>query len=748
MRNTEPRRSSWVALILGLGLLAYLPSFDGVFVFDDLQWIVDNDDLHRLWPPWAAARGTLRPLLFFTLAINHAISGLAPWSYHLVNLGIHLTTALLLFGSLRRLLRTWHSSSHRHGQGSVEQSIAGATALLWAVHPLTTQAVTYVIQRGESLASLLYVLCFYGLLRSIDSNRHRLWWGVIVLSWWGAMATKLIAVTLPVLLFAFDWLLLSGGFAHLWQRRRSLYLALGVPVLIGVVILLFMAPHLLAAQVRGDAEAFGRLDYLITQPGVILHYLRLVVWPRPLLIDHGWPVSSWALALVPLALLSSALVAILIGLIRRRAWSFVGLWFAGILAPTSSWVPLRDMLVEHRMYLPLVAPLFVLVWLGATLPARGRLWALAALVGSLALMTAARNQDYHSELSLFASAAHETSNTRRFYNLQLEFVFDEGGVLDGPLLCALETGPALRPVARRIQQADTDGALRDLEGIRTVSAANLRGLAFWLRGQRQEAASQWTQAQNLPTARVNLAIASWLGGDPGRAEQLLVNPPDPTLPEAHYNLGALWAAQGKLAEARVLLQQALALRPNWAEALNNLGAIAEANGEMAEAGQRYEDAIALEHPTSTLNRGLLHIRQRHYREALPLLDQVIRKSGGEHPRASSARSVARYFTGELYEAVEDLRKARRLGGATAALDNNLGCLNLALGDLRQARSLFEQALAKDPQQTAANHNLGKLLVIVGQPGPAVAHLQRAADRRPDDKVLAANLREARRLASR
>ncbi|MED5415044.1 MAG: tetratricopeptide repeat protein, partial [Candidatus Latescibacterota bacterium] len=171
-------------------------------------------------------------------------------------------------------------------------------------------------------------------------------------------------------------------------------------------------------------------------------------------------------------------------------------------------------------------------------------------------------------------------------------------------------------------------------------------------------------------------------------------------------------------------------------------------GEMAEAGQRYEDAIALEHPTSTLNRGLLHIRQRHYREALPLLDQVIRKSGGEHPRASSARSVARYFTGELYEAVEDLRKARRLGGATAALDNNLGCLNLALGDLRQARSFFEQALAKDPQQTAANHNLGKLLVIVGQPGPAVAHLQRAADRRPDDKVLAANLREARRLASR
>ena len=771
MRSLKLRWSSWSLWIVALGTLAYLPSLDGVFVFDDLPWIVDNDDLQHLWPPWAAARGTARPLLFFTLAINFAISGLAPWSYHVVNVAIHLATALLLYGSLRRTLqiegiakylprvRTQEPRVRTQDQRVRPQDLrvgprdlAGGTALLWVVHPLTTQAVTYVIQRGESLASLLYVLCFYALLRSVTITddglrRQGAWWALIVLSWWAAMVTKQIAITLPVVLLLFDMLILTGGLRATWRQRRVLYLALGAPVVAGLSGLVLTDPASLAAQIRGDAEGFGRLDYLISQPGVILHYLQLVIWPRPLMIDHGWPVSDgpqWALLL----LIFLMLAGVGYGLVRRRRLMFVVVWFAGILAPTSSLVPLRDLLVEHRMYLPLVAPLFLLGWLGSSLPSTTRRLALALAVLALGATTFARNQDYHSELALFAGATEQTQNAKRFYNLQLEFVVDEGGVLDGPLLSLVETDAQLLPAARTLQQGDATHALRLLADHRTASAANLRGLALWVSGRYDEAAGEWAAATDLPAARVNLAVASWRAGDLQEAEQLLVEQSRSTQPEAHYNLGALLAAQGHLQQARVALERALQLRATMPEAINNLGAVAEGLRDPPTAIRHYDEALAGGHSTARLNRGLLHVRQRHYREALSLLDQVIAQTGGIHPRAAGARALARYFTGDLHGAVEDLHQAAQGGAASAALSNNLGCVHMALGKLNLAQELFETALSLDRTQTAAHHNLGKLLVILGRPAEAVAHLRQASLRRPHDVVLMANLREAQRLANR
>ncbi len=763
MRIMERGWSSWPLRIVLLGLVAYWPGFEGVFVFDDLPWIVDNDDLQHLWPPWAAARGTTRPLLFFTLAINHAVSGLNPWSYHVVNFGIHLMTALLLFGVLHRTLqRKQFAPCLQHVR---PQDLAGATALLWVVHPLTTQAVTYVIQRGESLASLFYVLCFYCLLRSDSSaeaatgrameqrdtdhtgngNTRIAWWILIVFSWWAGMATKLIAVTLPLSLILFDWIVLTGNYRTTWKCRRGLYVALCGPIVVGVSLLLLWDPSQLAAQVRGDAQTFTRWDYLISQPGVVMHYLQLVVWPRPLMIDHGWLISDLTHALGPIVVICLILGAFVYGMFRGNPLCFLGIWFAGILAPTSSLVPLRDVLVEHRMYLPLVAPLFLLVWFGASLPLRVRRYGLGMAVVVLMTTTFQRNQDYHSELSLFASGTQESQNERRFYNLQLEFVFDEGGVLDGPLLSLVETGEDLLPAARALQTGDAETALQHLSHRSTAPAANLRGLALWMSGRDAEAAMSWASAGMHPAARVNLAVAVWLDGDLDGAERILAEQVSSTQPEAHYNLGALLARTGRLTAAREPLVRAVTLRPGFKEAVNNLGAIAEGEGNRGEAALLYDQAVAAGHVTSKVNRALLHVRQRSYREAQPLLDQIVTRSDGFAPRAAGARALSRYFTGDLHGAVDDLRLARRSGGS-AALDNNLGCVQMALGDLSLAQELFEAALSRDPEQTAAHHNLGKLLVILGDPAKAVAHLLHASARRPHDQVLKANLRQAQRLS--
>lgn len=110
--------------------------------------------------PFSPLQG--RPLITFTFAANYAISGLQVWSYHAVNLLIHVLAALTLFGIVRRTLQ---GASLRARFGDVSQGLALAVALLWLVHPLQTESVTYVIQRAESLVGLWYLLTLYGAIR-------------------------------------------------------------------------------------------------------------------------------------------------------------------------------------------------------------------------------------------------------------------------------------------------------------------------------------------------------------------------------------------------------------------------------------------------------------------------------------------------------------------------------------------------------------------------------------------------------
>jgi len=141
-----------IFVILVAGTAAYLPSFFGAFQYDDLPSILANPTIRHLWPlsgPLSPPSGALtvsgRPVLNFSFALNYWLSGYRPWSYHLVNLAVHLAAALTLFGLLRR---TWQNSDWA----------AATAATLWAVHPLTTESVTYIVQRAESLMGLFYLL--------------------------------------------------------------------------------------------------------------------------------------------------------------------------------------------------------------------------------------------------------------------------------------------------------------------------------------------------------------------------------------------------------------------------------------------------------------------------------------------------------------------------------------------------------------------------------------------------------------
>ncbi|OLC83840.1 MAG: hypothetical protein AUH72_03445 [Acidobacteria bacterium 13_1_40CM_4_65_8] len=202
-----------VVLIAAVTSAAYASSFAGVFVFDDGPAIADNPHIHHLWPlstamaapPDSTVSG--RPIVSLTLALNYALTP-DLWGYHAVNLAIHVLAALTPFGIVRRTLAT----GVRHVSDTSLTPLALCIALLWAVHPLQTSAVTYVVQRAESLMGLFHLLTLYCAIRAIDGP----WWIVAALVACAlGMATKESMVTAPLIVVAWDWF-----FAPQQMRRR------------------------------------------------------------------------------------------------------------------------------------------------------------------------------------------------------------------------------------------------------------------------------------------------------------------------------------------------------------------------------------------------------------------------------------------------------------------------------------------------------------------------------------------------
>src|SRR5262249_35124154 len=128
-------------LIVVAGIAAYAAGLDGVFLLDDKPRILNATHIRELWPPWTAMARTSRPPVELTLALNYALGGVTTRGYHVFNLAVHLLAGLTLFGIVRRMLE---GERLRERYGRVAPWLAGVIALLWTVHPLQTESVSYV----------------------------------------------------------------------------------------------------------------------------------------------------------------------------------------------------------------------------------------------------------------------------------------------------------------------------------------------------------------------------------------------------------------------------------------------------------------------------------------------------------------------------------------------------------------------------------------------------------------------------
>jgi tetratricopeptide (TPR) repeat protein len=786
----------WIACVLIIVAVgaAYANSLRGEFVLDDLLSIPENPTIRSLWPPFGAfapERGTGatvdgRPVLNFSFALNYAVGGTEVFGYHLANLGIHILAGLYLFGILRRTLE-------RTGGGPEGDAkyVAAVCALIWCLHPLQTESVSYVAQRAESLMGLLFLISLYAAIRSWGAGGSVAW---TVLSLGAAClcaGTKEVAAALPILVLLYDRTFVAGSFSGAIRKSRWLYLGLACSW--GILGFLALRTGDRGGTI-GSRAGISHLDFALCQSRGIFHYLRLCLWPSPLVADYGADFVTFRDAL-PWAVLLAALLALVAwAVVKRPAFGFLGAWFFVILAPTSSFVGgTRQMLAEHRMYLPLAAVVVGAVlllhrWLGRAGLALGL--GIAAMLG---VATAARNEAYRGGLSLYRDTVlHRPGNpwARNNYGLYLDrsgkpqeavtqFLealelrpdYPEAhinlglalskipGRLDGAVFHYREAirlkpdnpeahtnlGNALAsiPDKKGDAVAEYEEALR-LNPDFADAHYDLGNVLATLKGRLPDAVAQYREAVRLRPdfveAHINLGNAlSQVPGGLGEAvahlrEAIRLRPDSP---EAHDDLGrALSGTPGGTTEAIAEFREALRLNPDDGQACYNLGnVLSTMPGRLGEAISQYERAIRLRPDFADAHNrlGLAYSRTpSRLADAVAQFREAVRLAPNLAVAHFNLGFSLSQVPGRLDEAMAQYEEAVRLKPDFAEAEGNLGALLCGAGRLEEGVERFRAALRANPNLVTAHLALGAAFLKLGQPGEAADEYEIVLRLRPND----------------
>jgi len=349
-------------LIAVLGLLAYVKSFSADFVFDDIPVILGNSYIHNL--------DQFKNLFFFdptrfvthfTFALNYHFSGPNVFSFHGVNLALHVLCAWFVYILIEQTL---HLLSTQRGQNLQHSShIALFSALIFLVHPLQTESVTYIVQRSTEIATLCYLvslILYLRLRQSFTGVIYLLCWVFIII---GCMA-KPIFITIPCIVLLYERIVFKSSMREM-RSRTWLYLPYCTVVAVIPILLTMFSSHyygeafswsnwIYATRISND---ISRWDYLLTQSHVLWTYVRLLLIPLNQNLDYDYPIHQNLLD-GSTALCIGGLIAILsCAVIVRKKYpiiSFSLAWFFIVLIPESSIFPLPDFIFEHRLYMAII----------------------------------------------------------------------------------------------------------------------------------------------------------------------------------------------------------------------------------------------------------------------------------------------------------------------------------------------------------------------------------------------------------
>jgi len=699
-----------VVVIAATGAATYHNSLHNPFLFDDDRCIVRNTAITQLFPVTdiLTARPQSRPIINLTLAVNYAVSELDVWSYHLFNLAVHILAGIALFGLVRRTLalerlRAW--------VGRAGTALALAVALIWLVHPLQTSAVSYTIQRAESVMGLFYLLTMYCAVRAFTARaRWRwAWYAAAVVACALGMGSKQVMLTAPIMVLIYEAVFVTGSLRGALRRDWLLYAGLAASWL-----LLFPSFSLL---VDDPTAGFGMdkvtaWQYARTQFGVIVHYLRLSFLPVGLCLDYRWPVAESVWQVLPPALLIAGLLALTLWSLRRRPRAgFLGVWFFGILSVSSTIIPIADLAFEHRMYLSLAAVVCLVVVGGyvliqqvltrliraerprrVLLAASGSLLA-AGLVVLLALGTVARNAMYETKGKMWSDVvAKRPDNARARYNLGNHYA-REG-----------QNDQAVASYLKAIEiQPDYGHAQYNLGNVLRKEKRYDEAIRYY---------------------KLAIEHRETLGSRK-------------KLAKVYNNLASTLVHQNKLDEAIPYYKRAAQIKPDYAQAYNNLGVIHMRRGELDEAIEYYQKAVRLEADYTDARSNLANALRRNgqYDAAIAQYRLALQQKRPDDWQKSFAEVHSNIggtlaAQGKHKEAEKYFRKAAELAPNYAEAHYNLAVVLTKQGRREEAVRAYQRALRIRPDYAMAHQNLGLLLAGARQYAPAIHHFKAAIKCKP------------------
>lgn len=685
LQNPPERWNSQVILpvLMILTLLIYSNTFQSPFIFDDLRSIVNNHSIRitelapgKIWK--AATKSPLggRPVANVSFALNYLLHRYDVSGYHLVNLLIHLCTGLFLFFFIRATLLLSNCKTVNF--------TAFAATLIWLVHPIQTQSVTYIVQRMNSMAAMFYILSLLLYVkgrmaqqrtdafdRAHDSLKQKpafsesandnerpypvskqqapsdwqtrtapyLLFSGSLLSGLFALGSKEIAATLPVFIFLYEWYFFQG-LNRAWIKRRFFIIA-GILLFLVMLGFFFLGESPFHRILAGyGSRQFTLLQRVLTELRVVIFYISLLLLPHPsrLSLTHDFPLSTSLIQ--PLTTLFSLigillLLALVVFLARRQPLiSFSLLWFLGHLVIESTVLPL-EIIFEHRTYLPsmLVGVILAVYIHRLVRPAWVGVAIIILVTGLFSYWTYDRNNAWRDKVTFWKDCVTKSPDLARPY---------------------INLGVTFASMGRLSEATDAYYKALEIDPDESLAHYNL-GKALFDQGQLDRASAHFLKAiHEAPSfEKPYLSLGNALvrmGRTPEAIEYYTkVLEINPQYAKAHNSLGVVLAGQGNHLEAAVHYNKALTIDPEYAEAHNNLGATLRRQGKIDAAVKHYLEALRLNpnYAEAYNNLGLAMLQKGKINSAVKSFQLALSKKPGYEQARKNLAAVMKMKNSQL-----------------------------------------------------------------------------------------------------
>ncbi len=693
-----PRRWPVILMLAILCILLYGNSLQNDFAFDDKPLIVKNKairslgnipDILGISDPRNFIRGLIggvnyRPIRVVSFTIDYFFSGTSSVAFHVFNIIYHLLTAWVVFLVVMRLMDPASGWIVPSGGGSKILAFRTAmfTAILFAVHPIQTNAVTYISGRRDVLSTLFYMLGLLYFLKFREAQLKEnetakgnrvMYFALVCVLFLLAVMTKEMTLTLPAVFFIVDftrefpkqrggsvWMDILRSSGRVFRQHRVFYYPfIFISLLTGMYYIFFRGA---SNKVIAGWEWWGgsALNNFLTVATVLVYYIKLLFFPVVLSADYSYnayPIaeSPWEpRVLFSLVVLLILAIMVLRWLRRTRVMAFGLIWFFVTLLPVSQIIPHHELLAEHYLYLPSIGFFMLLGWIVATRISnasnnRGALFSsyavLVLLVALWSGRTIMRNPDWRSDKVLWAKTVQTVPNSFRAQ-------FNMGNLLrqEGSLYRALNYfNRALKIRPDDARALNNIGAIYDRMGLKDrafeqyrkalladpeyAAACNNIGGYYILRGEIDKAIYYISKStrllSNFVEGRLNLAIAY---GKKYYTEEALKHfdialEMDPENAKIYYYRGLFFDSIEEHALARRDMRLALLHDPNLPLPHLKLGEMYVAEEKMDEAAREFQDVVRLEPriPQAHVNLGNIYADRGeveraiyHFRTALDI----------------------------------------------------------------------------------------------------------------------------------